>query len=137
MTTVTPAAAQTSDAQPAAWTGFVAGPWQDQIDVRDFIQRNYTPYTGDASFLAGPTARTLKVWQTLQHNFLSVERVKRVYDVETHIPADVDAFAPGYICDDDNVVVGLQTDTPLKRPMMPAGGWRMPSNWYTSQSAMA
>ena len=53
MTTVTPAAAQTSDAQPAAWTGFVAGPWQDQIDVRDFIQRNYTPYTGDASFLAG------------------------------------------------------------------------------------
>ena len=108
-----------------AWEGFTTGPWTDRIDVRDFILSNFTPYTGDAAFLAGPTARTLTVWETLQRDYLSVERAKRVYDVETRIPADVDAFPAGYICDEDNLVVGLQTDTPLKRPMMPAGGWRM------------
>jgi len=108
-----------------AWEGFTPGAWARDIDVRDFILTNFTPYTGDASFLAGPTVKTLNVWETLQRDYLSVERSRRVYDVETHIPADVDAFAPGYICDDDNVVVGLQTDVPLKRPMMPAGGWRM------------
>jgi formate C-acetyltransferase len=108
-----------------AWEGFASGPWTEAIDVRDFILRNFTPYTGDAAFLAGPTARTLTVWETLQRDYLSVERAKRVYDVETRIPADVDAFPAGYICDEDNLVVGLQTDTPLKRPMMPAGGWRM------------
>ncbi|MFT4108900.1 formate C-acetyltransferase [Propionicimonas sp.] len=108
-----------------AWEGFTPGPWTGTIDVRDFILANFTPYTGDSSFLAGPTAKTLSVWETLQRDFLSVERAQRVYDVETHIPADVDAFAAGYICDDDNVIVGLQTDVPLKRPMMPAGGWRM------------
>ncbi|MCE1174225.1 MAG: formate acetyltransferase, partial [Propionibacteriales bacterium] len=107
------------------WAGFAEGAWTDSIDVRDFIMANFTPYTGDASFLAGPTAKTLRVWDTLQRDYLSVERERRVYDVETHIPADVDAFAPGLISDDDNVIVGLQTDVPLKRPMMPAGGWRM------------
>ncbi|MBK8447467.1 MAG: formate C-acetyltransferase [Micropruina sp.] len=108
-----------------AWEGFATGPWTSAVDVRDFILRNFTPYVGDASFLSGPTVRTLAVWETLQRDFLSVERARRVYDVETHIPADVDAFPAGYICDDDNVIVGLQTGTPLKRPMMPAGGWRM------------
>lgn len=108
-----------------AWEGFTTGPWAERIDVRDFILTNFTPYTGDAAFLAGPTERTLTVWETLQRDYLSVERAKRVYDVETHIPADVDAFPAGYICDEDNVIVGLQTDVPLKRPMMPAGGWRM------------
>ena len=108
-----------------AWAGFTAGPWQDAIDVRDFVQRNYTPYEGDASFLAGPTAKTLATWDTLERDYLSVERARRVYDVETHVPADVDAFPAGYICEQDDVVVGLQTDVPLKRAMMPAGGWRM------------
>ena len=107
------------------WAGFRPGAWQHSIDVRDFILTNFTPYEGDAAFLAGPTAKTIDVWETLQRDFLSVERALRVYDVETHIPADVDAFAPGYICDGDDVIVGLQTDVPLKRPMMPAGGWRM------------
>ena len=107
------------------WEGFTPGPWQNSIDVREFILANYTPYTGDASFLSGPTAKTLNVWETLQRDYLSVERAKRVYDVETHIPGDVDAFPAGYICSDDDVIVGLQTDTPLKRPMMPNGGWRM------------
>ena len=107
------------------WEGFAPGPWQQQIDVRDFVQRNYTPYEGDASFLAGPTAKTLATWDTLERDYLSVERARRVYDVETHVPADVDAFPAGYICEQDDVVVGLQTDVPLKRAMMPAGGWRM------------
>ncbi len=107
------------------WVGFHPGEWQSAIDVRDFILTNFTPYSGTAEFLAGPTEKTLRVWDTLQREFLSVERTQRVYDVETHIPADVDAFPAGYISSDDDVVVGLQTDTPLKRPMMPAGGWRM------------
>lgn len=106
-------------------TPFKPGAWQDTIDVRDFIQKNYTPYEGDASFLAGPTERTLKVWDTLDKNYLSVERERRVYDVDVNIPADVDAFPPGYICEEDNVIVGLQTDVPTKRAMMPFGGWRM------------
>ena len=123
MTAQSPTQASTFRDDP--WEGFTPGPWQSTIDVRDFILANFTPYTGDASFLAGPTAKTLTVWETLQRDYLSVERARRVYDVETRIPADVDAFPAGYICDDDNVIVGLQTDRPLKRPMMPAGGWRM------------
>lgn len=116
-----------SEAQeiPEAWKGFAQGSWNTSIDVRDFIQRNYTPYEGDESFLAGPTDKTLRLWETLDKNYLSVEREKRVYDVDTKIPADVDAFPAGYISDDDDVIVGLQTDVPLKRAMMPNGGWRM------------
>ena len=108
-----------------AWAGFAPGPWQDAIDVRDFILRNYTPYEGDASFLAGPTAKTLRVWDRLERDYLSEERRRRVYDVDTTIPADIDAFGAGYISEDDDVIVGLQTDVPLKRAMMPSGGWRM------------
>ena len=108
-----------------AWEGFTPGPWQDSIDVRGFVLANYTPYEGDAAFLAGPTDKTLRVWDTLEKNYLSVERKNRVYDVDTHTPAEIDAFPAGYISDDDNVIVGLQTDVPLKRAMMPNGGWRM------------
>ena len=108
-----------------AWEGFVPGNWNDNIDVRDFIQLNYTPYKGDASFLSGPTEKTLRLWDTLDKQYLAVEREKRVYDVDTKTPADVDAFPAGYISEDDDVIVGLQTDVPLKRAMMPNGGWRM------------
>ena len=108
-----------------AWRNFDKGSWTETVDVRDFILRNYTPYEGDASFLAGPTTKTLDVWDTLEKEYLSVERAKRVFDVDTHTPADIDAFPAGYICAEDDVVVGLQTDTPLKRAMMPNGGWRM------------
>ncbi|MFT0846566.1 formate C-acetyltransferase [Actinomycetaceae bacterium L2_0104] len=108
-----------------AWADFTPGNWTETIDVRDFIQKNYTPYLGDASFLAGPTEKTLRVWDTLEKKYLSEERARRVYDIDTHTPADVDAFAAGYISEDDDVVVGLQTDVPLKRAMMPNGGWRM------------
>ena len=112
-------------ADQKAWEGFAKGNWCDEIDVRDFIQLNYTPYEGDASFLAGPTEKTLRVWNTLEEKYLSEERKVRILDVDTDTPADIDAFKPGYICEDDNVIVGLQTDAPLKRAMMPNGGWRM------------
>ena len=108
-----------------AWKGFEPGPWTENIDVRDFIQRNYTPYDGDSSFLAGPTEKTKNVWNHLEENYLSIERQKRIFDVDTHTPSDIDAFPAGYICEDDNIIVGLQTDSPLKRAMMPNGGWRM------------
>ncbi len=97
----------------------------DAIDVRDFIQRNYTPYDGDASFLSGPTQKTMDLWNHLDTTYLSVERERRVYDVDTDTPADIDAFPAGYISPDDDVIVGLQTDVPTKRAMMPNGGWRM------------
>ncbi len=112
-------------ADQKAWEGFVKGNWCDEVDVRDFIQLNYTPYEGDASFLAGPTEKTLRVWNTLEEKYLSEERKKRILDIDTDTPADIDAFKPGYICEDDDVIVGLQTDAPLKRAMMPNGGWRM------------
>ena len=112
-------------ADQKAWEGFAKGNWCDEIDVRDFIQLNYTPYEGDASFLAGPTEKTLRVWNTLEEKYLSEERKVRILDIDTDTPADIDAFKPGYICEDDDVIVGLQTDAPLKRAMMPNGGWRM------------
>ena len=115
----------TQPQQFEAWKGFESGPWTEGINVRDFIQRNYTPYDGDSSFLAGPTEKTERVWDTLEKKYLSVEREKRVYDVDTHTPSDIDVFPAGYISEDDDVIVGLQTDTPLKRAMMPFGGWRM------------
>lgn len=116
--------ASAADMITTAWAGFTNGPWQDKIDVRDFIQKNYTPYDGDDSFLAGPTARTTKVWDTLAAMF-PAEREKGVYDVDNKVPAGITAHAPGYIAKDDEVIVGLQTDAPLKRAMMPFGGWRM------------
>ena len=107
------------------WRGFKTGDWNENINVREFIQLNYTPYEGDAEFLAGATDKTLRVWDTLEKKYLSEERRRRVYDVDTETPADIDAFPAGYISEDDDVIVGLQTDVPLKRAMMPFGGWRM------------
>ncbi|WP_454044052.1 formate C-acetyltransferase [Cellulosimicrobium sp. Marseille-Q8652] len=115
---------QTDDARVPAWEGFVDGPWRDHVDVRDFIQRNYRPYTGDASFLEGPTERTTGIWSTLSAMFPE-EREKGVYDVDPHTPAGITAHAPGYIDRDNEIVVGLQTDAPLRRAIMPNGGWRM------------
>ena len=126
MTTEVTASATAEDSTSRdAWEGFATGPWTEDVDVRDFIQRNYTPYDGDASFLAGATDKTLSLWETLEEKYLKEERKVRILDVDTHIPSDIDAFAPGYISEADDVVVGLQTDSPLKRAMMPNGGWRM------------
>lgn len=120
-----PTTHSTDDTTREAWRGFERGTWSETIDVRDFIVRNYTPYDGDASFLAGPTEKTTRLWHTLEEDYLKVERERRVYDVDVDTPADIDAFPAGYISADDDVVVGLQTDVPLKRAMMPNGGWRM------------
>ena len=105
------------------WQGFRTGLWQKEINVRDFIQQNYEPYDGDASFLAPATQRTLKIWEKLQALFLE-ERKKSVLDVSL-IPSSITAHAPGYIDKDNEVIVGLQTDAPLKRAIMPNGGWRL------------
>ncbi|KQR16329.1 formate C-acetyltransferase [Cellulomonas sp. Leaf334] len=113
--------------QPAlqpAWRGFADGPWTGEIDVRDFLQRNYTPYTGDASFLAGPTARTTAMWARLTAMF-PAERARGVHDVDQHTPSTITSHAPGYIDRHNELIVGLQTDAPLKRAIMPNGGYRM------------
>ncbi|OZG49644.1 formate C-acetyltransferase [Pseudoscardovia suis] len=125
MAAVESQAATQQELEAKAWEGFAGGHWQEDIDVRDFIQKNYTPYEGDESFLAPATAKTKHLWKTLDDNYLAVERKQRVYDVDTHTPADIDAFPAGYIDDQDDVIVGLQTDVPCKRAMMPNGGWRM------------
>jgi len=119
-----PASAADTAANETEWRGFERGPWADAIDVRGFIQANYEPYEGDDSFLAGPTARTTGVWDTLSGMFPE-EREKGVYDVDYSTPATITAHAPGYIDQDAEVIVGLQTDAPLKRAIMPFGGWRM------------
>ncbi|MFC4555909.1 formate C-acetyltransferase [Georgenia faecalis] len=107
-----------------AWRTFTGGRWQETIDVRDFIQRNYRPYEGDAAFLAGPTERTTGIWARLSEMF-PAEREKGVYDVDATTPSSITAHGPGYIDRDNEIVVGLQTDAPLKRAIMPYGGWRM------------
>ena len=113
------AAPATSD----AWRGFKSGLWQRDINVRWFLQQNYTPYDGDASFLAPATERTKRIWKKLEALFVE-ERKKSVLDV-SQIPSSITAHPPGYIDKDNEVIVGLQTDAPLKRAIMPNGGLRM------------
>ena len=105
------------------WDGFTTGLWQKEINVRDFIQQNYTPYEGDESFLAPATERTKNIWARLNELFLE-ERKKGVLDI-SQIPSSITAHAPGYIDRDNEVIVGLQTEAPLKRAIMPNGGFRM------------
>ena len=106
-----------------AWRGFKPGLWQRDINVRWFLQQNYTPYDGDDSFLASVTERTKRIWKKLEDLFVE-ERKKSLLDVSL-IPSSITAHAPGYIDKDNEVIVGLQTDAPLKRAIMPNGGWRM------------
>ncbi len=106
-----------------AWRGFASGPWAERIDVRDFIQRNYVPYEGDASFLAPATDRTKALWERLGGLF-EEERRKGVLDV-SQTPSTITAHEPGYIDRDAELIVGLQTDAPLKRAIFPNGGYRM------------
>ncbi len=108
---------------PAAWEGFKPGQWQKQINVRDFIQQNYDPYHGDASFLARATERTRDIWARLNALFTE-ERRKGVLDI-SQIPSTITSHGPGYIDRDNEVIVGLQTEAPLKRAIMPNGGLRM------------
>lgn len=103
---------------------FKGSTWKHEINVRDFIQNNYEPYTGDESFLVGPTDKTNKLWSILSDMFVT-EREKGVYDAETKLPQSIDTYGAGYISKDDEVIVGLQTDAPLKRGIFPKGGIRM------------
>lgn len=107
------------------WQGFKGSKWQDEVDVRDFIQNNYKPYNGDESFLEGPTESTNTLWTELQ-KLQKEERAKGgVLDMETEVVSSITAYGPGYLDKDLEKVVGLQTDKPLKRAFMPYGGIRM------------
>lgn len=107
------------------WQGFKGEQWKQSIDVRDFIQANYTPYTGDASFLAGPTERTQALMKRLQ-NLLTVEReFGGVLDIDTTTVSSLTSYAPGYLDKEHELIVGLQTNRPLKRGINPFGGIRM------------
>ncbi len=110
------------------WNGFNAGLWNDRVDVRDFIQNNYTPYDGDESFLAEPTEATNKLWNRLQELQKQERANGGVLDMETEVVSGLTAYGPGYIDEelkDLETVVGLQTDKPLKRAFMPYGGIKM------------
>jgi len=123
VTTQMPTKAVTTRAE---WHGFKTGLWQTEINVRDFIQQNYEPYDGDEGFLAPATSRTKRVWDTLKTLFVD-ERRKGVLDV-SQIPSSITAHPPGYIDRDREIIVGLQTDAPLKRAIMPNGGLRLVVN---------
>ena len=109
---------------PDAWRDFVGTQWRLTVDVRDFIQANYEPYTGDSSFLTGPTERTQGIWAKLSE-LMVIERERGILDVDTKVPATITSHEPGYIDKDAELIVGLQTDAPLKRAIMPNGGYRM------------
>ncbi|MBQ2322252.1 MAG: formate C-acetyltransferase [Bacteroidales bacterium] len=117
-----------ADVNVEAWNGFKGKKWRDEVNLRDFIQNNYTAYDGDDSFLAGPTEATTKLWGMLQQ-LQKEERAKGgVLDMETEVVSSLTAYGPGYIGDgtkDIEKVVGLQTDKPLKRAFMPYGGIKM------------
>ena len=114
-----------NEAQKVAWAGFVAGDWQENVNVRDFIQKNYTPYEGDDSFLAGPTEATTKLWETVMEGIKVENRTHAPLDFDEHTPSTITSHAPGYINKDLEKIVGLQTDAPLKRAIMPFGGIKM------------
>ena len=107
------------------WTGFVPGVWEKEIDVRDFIQKNYTPYDGDDAFLAGPTEDTKALWQQV----LELSRAEReaggVLDMDTRVISTITSHAAGYLDKEKETIVGFQTEKPFKRALMPYGGIRM------------
>ncbi|MEU4769073.1 formate C-acetyltransferase [Actinosynnema sp. NPDC023794] len=107
-----------------AWAGFRGVDWRHDIDVRGFIQANYTPYEGDDTFLVGPTERTASLWRDLSGLFAE-ERRRGILDVDVHTPSTITSHRPGYLDRAQELIVGLQTDAPLKRAIMPNGGLRM------------
>ena len=114
-----------SDATTYPWRGFRNGSWQDGIDVRSFIQANYTPYAGDHAFLTGPTARTSQLWKELTELLKQERDAGGVLDADTKVVGTVASHGAGYINQDLEQIVGVQTDKPLKRALMPYGGLRI------------
>lgn len=107
------------------WDSFSKGDWCERIDVRDFVVRNYTPYLGNESFLVSPTSKTRRLWNLCEALQTKERNASGVLDIDTEHVAQITAFGPGYISREDEVIVGLQTDAPLKRMINPWGGWRM------------
>lgn len=110
------------------WTNFKNGNWNEEINVRDFIQNNYSPYDGDETFLEQPTKRTLKIIERFEELLRIEQKNKGAYAIDTETVITSTAFKPGYICKEDEIIVGLQTDEPLKRACNPFGGMRMVHN---------
>ena len=111
--------------QLEGWEGFQLGSWSNAVNVRDFIQRNYTPYEGDESFLAEPTESTEKLWQEVLDLFEQERKAGGVLDMDTKIVSTITSHGPGYVDKNLEQIVGLQTDKPLKRSLQPFGGIRM------------
>lgn len=109
------------------WHDFIPGSWTSEINVRSFIQHNYAPYEGNDSFLAGPTKRTTELWEEVL-KLMKIENEKGILDAETKTPSTITSFGPGYIDKEKEVIVGFQTDKPLKRGIMPNGGIRVVKN---------
>jgi formate C-acetyltransferase len=106
------------------WEGFTDGKWTREVNIQDFIQQNYTPYLGKESFLQPATKRTISLWQEVSE-LMKLEREKGLLDVDTKVPSGITAHAPGYINQNQEIIVGLQTEKPLKRAIMPLGGIRV------------
>jgi formate C-acetyltransferase len=125
VTNTTTSAQENAATQANAWRTFENGDWQDKIDVRDFIQKNYVPYEGDYAFLKGPTAKTNQLWDELKVLLAQELDAGGVLDADTKVVGTVASHGAGYINKDLETVVGVQTDAPLKRAMLPYGGYRI------------
>lgn len=108
-----------------AWEGFAKGDWQKEVNVRDFIQKNYTPYEGDESFLAGATEATTKLWDNVMEGVKQENRTHAPVDFDTSLASTITSHDAGYINKALEKIVGLQTEKPLKRAIIPFGGIKM------------
>ncbi|BFO09370.1 hypothetical protein GGER_18800 [Serratia rubidaea] len=108
-----------------AWEGFSNGDWQNEVNVRDFIQKNYTPYEGDESFLAGATQATTTLWDKVMEGIKLENRTHAPVDFDTNVASTITSHDAGYINKDLETIVGLQTEAPLKRALIPFGGIKM------------
>ena len=107
------------------WTSFNGGVWEKEINVRDFIQKNYTPYDGDESFLKGPTQATKELWEQVLKLSEEERKAGGVLDMDTKIVSGITSHGPGYLDKSKEKIVGFQTDKPFKRALQPYGGIRM------------
>ena len=108
----------------AAWNGFVPGNWQHEVDVRDFIQKNYDPYEGDEGFLEGPTEETKALWQQVMELYKKEREAGGVLDMDTAVVSTITSHDPGYLDREKERIVGFQTEKPFKRSLQPYGGIR-------------